>query len=311
MKRFKNILFFADGVLQAGPAIERAVALARINDARLTVIDVIDGQESSPLLQSRLGSDLNQILREHRRQMLEDMVQPFNEPDSLIYTQVLSGAPFIEVIRSVLRHRFDLVIKSARSPAGFSERLLGSTDMHLMRKCPCPVWIDGPAAALPYRRILAAVDPTGDEADNCSRLIMDLASSLAQRESAQLHVAHAWSLYGESMLRHGRARITPAGVDELIEQTRSARLAKFDALLTPYGMSANDSEAHLLKGNAATIIHELSQDLAVDLVVMGTVGRTGVPGFFIGNTAEEVLQATTTSVLAVKPANFVSPATTD
>jgi nucleotide-binding universal stress UspA family protein len=40
---------------------------------------------------------------------------------------------------------------------------------------------------------------------------------------------------------------------------------------------------------------------------MGTVGRTGLPGFFIGNTAEEVLQTATTSVLAVKPAGFESP----
>jgi nucleotide-binding universal stress UspA family protein len=42
---------------------------------------------------------------------------------------------------------------------------------------------------------------------------------------------------------------------------------------------------------------------------MGTVGRTGIPGFFIGNTAEEVLQTTTASVLAVKPKDFISPVT--
>jgi universal stress protein E len=47
----------------------------------------------------------------------------------------------------------------------------------------------------------------------------------------------------------------------------------------------------------------------VDLIVMGTVGRSGIPGFFIGNTAEEVLQCARASILSVKPPGFQSPVT--
>ena len=85
MKRFKNILFVADGAIEAGPALQRAVALARTNDARLTVIDVVEEQQSSTEIESDFGSDLNSILKEHRRQALERMVEPFNEPDDIIY----------------------------------------------------------------------------------------------------------------------------------------------------------------------------------------------------------------------------------
>jgi nucleotide-binding universal stress UspA family protein len=53
----------------------------------------------------------------------------------------------------------------------------------------------------------------------------------------------------------------------------------------------------------------MCEKLEIDLIVMGTVGRTGIPGFFIGNTAEEVLQTTTASILAVKPEGFISPVT--
>ena len=309
MKRFKNILFFADGALDPGPTLERAAALARINDARLTLIDVIDERESPTQNRNRLGSDLNEILREHRRQTLEEVARPFTEPDAVIYTKVLSGTPFIEVIRSVLANRFDLVIKAAHPPAGFSERLFGSTDMHLIRKCPCPVWIDRPAAARPYRRILAAVDPVDEQSRGCARIVMDLASSLAQRESAALTVVHAWRLYGESILRSGRGRMTTAEVERLVEQTHRRHQEKLDRLLERYNMSTNNPEVYLLKGNPAATIHGLAEDLKADLIVMGTVGRTGIPGFFIGNTAEEVLQTTTASVLAIKPADFVSPVT--
>ena len=42
---------------------------------------------------------------------------------------------------------------------------------------------------------------------------------------------------------------------------------------------------------------------------MGTVCRTGIAGFFIGNTAEKTLQQVDCSVLMVKPEGFVSPVT--
>ncbi|MEW8584193.1 MAG: universal stress protein, partial [Candidatus Thiodiazotropha sp.] len=62
-----------------------------------------------------------------------------------------------------------------------------------------------------------------------------------------------------------------------------------------------------VKGEPSTVIHQISDRLNADLIVMGTVGRSGIPGLFIGNTAEEVLQNTRASILAVKPPSFVSP----
>ena len=40
---------------------------------------------------------------------------------------------------------------------------------------------------------------------------------------------------------------------------------------------------------------------------MGTVGRTGIRGLFIGNTAEAILNQVKCSVLAVKPSGFETP----
>jgi len=51
----------------------------------------------------------------------------------------------------------------------------------------------------------------------------------------------------------------------------------------------------------------MARQLDADLVVMGTVGRSGIAGLFIGNTAEMVLEQVQCSVLAIKPPGFVSP----
>jgi nucleotide-binding universal stress UspA family protein len=63
----------------------------------------------------------------------------------------------------------------------------------------------------------------------------------------------------------------------------------------------------LLKGDATQSIAALATELSTDLIVMGTIGRTGVSGLLIGNTAEDVLQTAHASVLTVKPKKIVSP----
>jgi nucleotide-binding universal stress UspA family protein len=65
----------------------------------------------------------------------------------------------------------------------------------------------------------------------------------------------------------------------------------------------------LVKGWAHKEIPALVRDLGADLVVMGTVARTGISGLLMGNTAEMILTQIDCSVLAVKPQEFVSPVT--
>jgi len=307
MKRFKNILYFADGALDSCPALERAIDLSESNRARLTVVDVLPPAESTPGVVERLGTDLDQVLRTHRKAQLEELLRCIRQPDVLTYTRVLTGTPFVEVIRTVLRGGHDLVVKPARPPGGIAERLLGSTDMHLLRKSPCPVWVDRPTSTRPYRAILAAVDPGNPQGEGVERMVMELATSLARRESAALHVVHAWRLYGESILRSGRARISDTEVDLLLEQSRRRHHDGLDDLLRPFGLDSSQPRVHLVQGNPAQSILQVAQQIDADLVVMGTLGRSGIPGLFIGNTAEDVLQETHSSILAVKPKGFVSP----
>ena len=59
------------------------------------------------------------------------------------------------------------------------------------------------------------------------------------------------------------------------------------------------------------MIPEQAMKKRVELVVMGTVCRTGIAGLFIGNTAEKALHQLDCSVLAVKPEGFVTPVRLD
>jgi len=64
---------------------------------------------------------------------------------------------------------------------------------------------------------------------------------------------------------------------------------------------------HFLKDNASVVINNLAAKKQVDLILMGTVCRTAMTDFFIGNSVENFLQQVVYSMLTVKPEGFVSP----
>jgi nucleotide-binding universal stress UspA family protein len=307
MKRFRNILFVADRRDGLTTALDRAVALSRTNAARLTIMDVTPDASLAGLVRQAYDVDLNVQLRKQRLETLEALAATHTDAGIPVYTTVVTGTPFIEIVRSVLRNGHDLVMKVAQQDSGPAPWLFGSTDLHLMRKCPCPVWIDHPGAAPSYHHLLAAVDPFDDESGDLQRLILDLATSLATREQATLDVLHAWELPGESMLSSGRGRIPRPELELMLEQREQRHRAALDTLLQPYGLSCAADNVHLVKGRPARLITAHARDQRSDLIVMGTLGRTGVPGLIIGNTAEDVLRHSQTAVLAVKPGSFVSP----
>jgi nucleotide-binding universal stress UspA family protein len=307
MNRFKNILFLADRENDMQVALERAVALARTNEARLTVMDVTPEVGLADYILETHGIDANRQLRDNRLEALEKLTQPYTREGIVIYTKVLTGITFMEVIRAVQQNHYDMVMKVAEHNAGLSVTLFGSTDLHLLRKCPCPVWIDQENAATGYKRVLAAVDPFDDESGNLQRLILDLATSLAAREQAVVDIVHTWQLPGESMLRSGRGRIPENELKLLLKEQKDRHRNGLNDLLAHYDLDSEMDNVHLVKGKPAQVIIDFATQQEADLIIMGTLGRVGIPGLIIGNTAEDVIQETRTAVLAVKPDGFLSP----
>ena len=302
MQRFTNILYINDPPANAKSALQRAVQLARSNAAQLTIANLV---VEFPLSMNRLQSTFRQLQDEQLRSLLDAL--PSEGLD--IKTRLLPGTPFLEIIKQVMREGHDLVIKPAEGRGGLTSMLFGSTDLHLLRKCPCPVWIIKPAKRKKYARILAAVDPDPAERSNAelNKLILDLATSLAQRENSELHIVHAWSMVYETALRSGRANLPMSEIDRLVRDTRKSHKKWLQELLSQHDLQNIKAKIHLQKGDAGDVIPALAQKKRIQLIVMGTVARTGIPGFIIGNTAEKTLAAVDCSVLAVKPKAFSTP----
>ncbi|HMR79346.1 MAG TPA: universal stress protein, partial [Polyangiaceae bacterium] len=214
--------------------------------------------------------------------------------------EVAWGRPSLAVIRRVLWSGHDLVIKVARGRESGRRLYFGSTAMHLMRKCPCPVWIVG-AQPDSAPTILAAIDPgmpTDLPRALFARRILERAQRLARTTGARLHVAHAWDTGRLHALRVRRNPIAAKNIEKArAAAARSAVQAVVDG----------DETLHLLRGPADEVIPLLARQLQAHTIVIGSVGRSGISGILIGEMAEEILSRVDCGVLCVKPDGFVCP----
>ncbi|QEP43960.1 universal stress protein [Ectothiorhodospiraceae bacterium BW-2] len=319
MQRFKNILYVYEPSVAQQSSIARAVELAQHNQAHLTLLAVVSEQIAGiRMVAAEEGRrDLNAIRVAQQCQQLESLMAGYDQRGSFAY-KVVVGTRFLEVIRAVLRDNYDLVMKPAEDP-DWMNRLFGSDDMHLLRKCPVPVWLMKSQERPSYGSVVAALDfnpyqeEEGQQALN--DLILSLSGSIALSYSAEFHLLHSWEApemglvrlwaddpdLSEMVILEDERRQHKAGMDRVVERLNSLIGVEASRYLAP--------KQHLPKGSARKVIPSVVQMLQADIVVMGTVARTNIPGFFIGNTAEAVFDQLQCSVLAIKPPGFVTPVT--
>ena len=138
-----------------------------------------------------------------------------------------------------------------------------------------------------------------------NRKILELSHSLAADDEAEWHVVHCWQAVGESLLRaRGGAS---EDINCYVQDIELDVKAKLDECLKPFKTTKPHAHVHLIKGDPETLVPRVISDNKVELLVMGTLARSGIPGFFIGNIAERILNHVRCSVLAVKPDGFESP----
>ena len=90
-------------------------------------------------------------------------------------------------------------------------------------------------------------------------------------------------------------------------QVQAGERKAFDDFLNKHNVPVDTKHATLINGDPHLVVPDFVEQNAVDLVVLGTVGRSGIYGMIMGNTAERILRRISCSVLAIKPANFISP----
>lgn len=302
MVSLSSILVDIDATRERHPALERALLLAARAQARIKIVDILP--EVPQLARRVLSSTLEEELVTHRRERLAAIAASVK--DVPVTVELLRGRAMIALVHEVLRSNHSLLMRSHGSPPGDPGRPFGAVDMQLLRQCPCPVWVVRPNAGdRPSQRILAAIDvnPVDESEQELNTTILELALLIQELEDDHLTVLHTWTVYGEGLLK---SHMPPEELAEVGEELRRDVESALSAVIKPFEDRLTGVAVEVVKGEPKDVIPQFVELHGIDVVVMGTVGRTGVAGLVIGNTAEHVLQRLRGSVLAVKPSGFES-----
>jgi nucleotide-binding universal stress UspA family protein len=323
MKRFNKILCVVDPEGSMDTAIVQSMRIADDHQADITFMSVhktVKPWRTMFRNKEEYAKEIDEI-EENMRASIENRVLSL-APSLKANIVVASGIGFIEIIKHAIHHQHDLVVKCAED-MDWIDRMLGSEDLHLLRKCPCPVLMLKPDQKNNFQKVLATVDVNDafDELDEgrvqeqLNQDVLEYSAALSLPELSEIHIGSAWEAYAEDFLRHGGFSSTPEEkVDRYVEQERrecstklEALVRKMDEMLGKATVQYLQPRTHLVKGGASKEIPLMIENYDIDLIVMGTVGRVGIPGLIIGNTAESILEQTKCSVLAIKPEGFKSP----
>lgn len=304
MTKRPQILLVLDGSLERTAAVLRAISLARKMDAVLQIrsIEYLRGLE--PAL--RRGFDLDAYLT-GRRHRLEEFAGRIREERVMVECGVIWGSPLAEqVILQALALKPDLVIKSSPAESALSRAFLSGADWRLVSACPAPLMLVHPGSPNLPTHLLAAVDPLDEHGKphSLNTDILGAARTLAAQCSATLEVAHAYEFIPASAAYAYMGGMPDLNAYDEIHKVHADALYE---LCRPHGIRPGDM--HVLQGDPALAIVDFAASRGVDLVVMGSVYRTGLKHLVIGSTAEAVFDRLGCDVLVLKPEGFAAELT--
>ena len=308
MNSIKQILAIIDPTADSQHGLSRSIELAKKSGASITAfMSIYDfSYEMTTMLSGEEREAMRNAVIKDRQLWLDDILTQY--PELTIKSIVVwHNRAYEAIIDTVITEQFDLVVKGTHQHDTLKSVIFTPTDWHLIRKCPVPVLLVKQHAWPANGNILAAVNAVSENKQHLDlnhRIIKD-AQFLCELANAKLNLVNAYpatpiniaieipefnpGVYNESVKKHH------------IESTHQ--------LASEHQVAIQDCIVE--QGLPEDVLPDVAKRLNSELVVIGTVGRTGLSAALVGNTAEHVIDSLDCDVLALKPDGYKSPLAKD
>ncbi|WP_046003247.1 universal stress protein UspE [Pseudoalteromonas rubra] len=304
MEQIKRILTIIDPTKQQQNSLDRSISLAQKTGAKITAfLSIYDfSYEMTTMLSREEREAMREAVIKDREAWISELTSGYQDIE--IETKVVwHNRPYEAIIKTVLEHEFDLVIKATHQHDTLKSVIFTPTDWHLIRKCPAPVLLVKDHAWPEKGEILAAVNAVSDDEQHQAlnnRIIKD-AQFLCELANASLSLVNTYPATPVNIAIE-IPEFNPSQYNEAVKKHHEDETW---ALAQRFGLS--DSQCVIKEGLPEDVIPHIAKQKNAELVVIGTVGRTGLSAALVGNTAEHVIDSLDCDVLALKPDGYKSP----
>ncbi|MFT8210033.1 MAG: universal stress protein UspE [Symbiopectobacterium sp.] len=311
MATYQNLLVAIDPNQDDQPALRRAVYLVQRLGGRIKAfLPIYDfSYEMTTLLSPDERTEMRQGVIEQRKEWIAEQCSYYIEAGIPIDIKVIwHNKPYVAIIQEVIAHQHDLVLKMAHQHDRLEAVIFTPLDWQLLRKCPCPMWMVKDQPWPDNGRALVAVnlaseDPYHDPLN--IKLVSETLALAKQVDQTEVHLVGAYPVTPINIAIE-LPDFDPGVYNDAI---RSQHLIAMKSLRQKF--SLDERLTHVEKGLPEEVIPDLAEHLQAGVVVLGSLGRTGLSAAFIGNTVEHVIDHLKCDLLAIKPDDFVSPVTLD
>lgn len=307
MLQYKNILVVIDTANTEQPALERALHLARLEGQiklKLLLVFFDLSYEMTSMFSPEERESMRTAMIDERKKWLADLVSQYQGNGLKLELKVIwHNRPFESIIKETIDGQHDLVIKSTHKHPKLQSIIFTPTDWHLLRKCPTPLLLVKDHTWRKNGKILAAVNSLteNEHHQHLNEKIISEGLGLATILNASLHLVNAYPGTPINLA----LELPEFDITDYSETLRANHQEQLSILAKKFNI--DDNHCHVVEGEAEYAIAELAESIDIELLILGTIGRSGLSAAIIGNTAENIIDQLNCDLLAIKPVGFVCP----
>lgn len=304
--KYQKLLCVLTATQKSEDVITHGVHLAQQHQAELHILLALENlpPNANMVMETASYIDSKVTVEQHAQEWLTEKLTSWQQ-DYPMSGQITVGDPLAHIEQVIAEESIDLVIKHAADD--MLDRLFGTDDMHLVRRCSCPVLLTHHTLPHQYKHVMVAIDANYNYAEDENRVrkelnqrLAEIGFSIAKTEQAQCHLVSVFDVYPPMLMGDGFISIPPQAMKVEADDIRNEQAS----ILSDIAASAPSEivpQQLIMQGNPRSELPEIAEDLGADLVIMGTSARTGLPGLLLGNTAEAILNQLNCAVLVVRP----------
>jgi nucleotide-binding universal stress UspA family protein len=275
----KNILFATDLSNRSDRAFDRAIDIARNENAKLNIINVIDAE---------LPSDIQKTLKEKALSHLKAQLKLKKFSECSIV--VRNGINHDEIIDYANQLEAGLIILGIHRKHSAKDFVLGSTLERLLKHSNIPVLVVKNPGNTDYRNILVGVDIS----KHSKNAILFVTNNFKKLKK---NFVHAYTIPFQGFIKD-------QDLKKYSEETsrNSLNELKEELLLNRENEELKNIKIDLIEAGlgVTNAIIEKASKCKADLLVIGTHDRSGLIRGIIGGTAIEILKYCESDILFVK-----------